>query len=62
MAGGAEMTPLAGECQEVFTCALQGMAAVFAFHTGKPVVDVAAIQIPVMSTVHFFKSPAPPEL
>ena len=41
MAGGAEMTPLAGECQEVF------VAAVFAFHTGKPVVDVAAIQIPI---------------
>ena len=41
------MTPLAGECQEIFTCALKGMAAVFAFHTGKPVVDVAAIQIPI---------------
>ena len=35
------MTPLAGECQEVF------VAAVFAFYTGKPVVDVAAVQIPV---------------
>ena len=35
------MTPLAGECQEVF------VAAVFAFHTGKPVVDVATIQIPI---------------
>jgi len=32
---------LAGECQKVF------VAAVFAFHTGKPVVDVAAIQIPI---------------
>ena len=41
MAGGAEMTPLARGCQEVF------VAAVFAFHTGKPVVDVAAIQIPI---------------
>ena len=41
IAGGAEMTPLAGECQGVF------VAAVFAFHTGKPVVDVAAIQIPI---------------
>ncbi len=35
------MTPLAGEGQELFA------AAVFAFHTGKPVVDVAAIQIPI---------------
>ena len=41
MAGGAEMTPLAREGQELF------VAAVFAFHTGKPVVDVAAIQIPI---------------
>jgi hypothetical protein len=32
---------LAGECQEIF------VAAVFAFDTGKPVVDVAAIQIPI---------------
>jgi hypothetical protein len=32
---------LAGECQKVF------VAAVFAFHTGKPVVDLAAIQIPI---------------
>jgi hypothetical protein len=29
-AGGAEMTSLAGECQEVF------VAAVFAFHAGTP--------------------------
>jgi hypothetical protein len=41
MAGGAEMTPLAGECQEVF------VAAIFALHTGKAVVQVAAVQIPV---------------
>jgi hypothetical protein len=32
---------LAGEFQKVF------VAAVFAFHTGKPVVDLAAIQIPI---------------
>ena len=35
------MTPLAGECQEVF------VAAIFALHTGKAVVQVAAGQIPV---------------
>ena len=39
--GRAEVAALAGKCQQVF------MAAVFAFHTGKPVVDVAAIQIPI---------------
>ena len=39
MAGWAEMTPLAGECQQIF------MAAVFAFHTGKPVVQITAIEI-----------------
>jgi len=35
------MTPFAGECQEVF------MAAIFAFHAGKPVVQIAAIEIAV---------------
>ena len=35
VAGWAEMTALAGKCQEVF------MAAVFAFHTGKPVVQIS---------------------
>jgi hypothetical protein len=33
------MTALAGECQQIF------MAAVFAFHTGKPVVQITAIEI-----------------
>ena len=41
VAGWAEMTPFAGECQEVF------MAAIFAFHAGKPVVQIAAIEIAV---------------
>ena len=41
MAGWAEMTALAGECQEVF------MAAIFTFHAGKAVVRVAAIKIAV---------------
>ncbi len=35
------MTALAGECKEIF------MAAIFAFHTGKAVVEIAAVQIPV---------------
>jgi len=41
MAGWAEMTALAGECQEVF------VAAVFAFHAGKPVVQITAIEIAI---------------
>jgi hypothetical protein len=41
VAGGAEVTALAGKCQEVF------VAAVFAFHTGKSVMQIAAIEIPV---------------
>jgi hypothetical protein len=53
MAGGAKMTPLAGECQEVF------VAAVFAFHTVKPVADVAAIQIPIN---HLLDVRSPPAL
>jgi len=32
---------LAGECQEIF------MAAIFAFHAGKAVVQVPAIEVPV---------------
>jgi hypothetical protein len=35
------MTALAGECQEIF------MAAIFAFHTGKPVVQITAIEITI---------------
>ena len=41
MTGWAEVTPLAGEGQKIL------MAAVFAFHTGKAVVEIAAVQIPV---------------
>jgi hypothetical protein len=41
MAGGAEVTALAGEGEQVF------MAAVFAFDTGKAVVQIAAIEIAV---------------
>lgn len=36
-----EMTPLAGEGQQVF------MAAVIAFHAGKTVVRIAAIEITI---------------
>jgi len=35
------MTALAGEGQEIF------MAAILSFHTGKAVVQIAAIQIPM---------------
>jgi hypothetical protein len=38
---------LAREGQQVFTCALQGMAAIFAFHVDKTFVQVAAIKITV---------------
>jgi hypothetical protein len=41
MAGWTEMTALAGECQEIF------MTAIFTFHTGKAVVRVAAVEVPV---------------
>jgi hypothetical protein len=41
MAGGAEMTALARKCQEIF------MAAVFAFHTGKTVVQIAAVEVAI---------------
>jgi hypothetical protein len=39
MAGGAKMATLAGKRQQIF------MAAVFAFHTGKATVQIAAIEI-----------------
>jgi hypothetical protein len=41
MAGRTDMAARAGECQEVF------MAAVFTFHTGKAVVQIAAIEIAI---------------
>jgi len=41
MARWAEVAAFAGECQQVF------MAAISAFHTGKAVVQIAAIQIPI---------------
>jgi hypothetical protein len=37
MAGWTEMTALAGECQQVF------MAAIFAFHAGKTVLQIAPV-------------------
>jgi len=39
--GRAEVPAFTGECQEVF------VAAVFAFHTGKTMLQIAAIQITV---------------
>jgi hypothetical protein len=41
MTGGAKMTPFAGEGQKIL------MAAIFAFHTGKAVVQIAAIEIAI---------------
>jgi hypothetical protein len=41
MAGWTKMPSFTRKCQQIF------MAAVFAFHTGKAVVEVAAIQITV---------------
>ena len=51
MAGWAEVPPLTRKCQQVF------MAAVFAFHTGKTVLQIAAIQI----TVNHLLDVRPPE-
>jgi hypothetical protein len=41
MAGGTEMAPFAGEGQKIL------MAAIFAFHAGKAVVQVATIEIAI---------------
>jgi len=41
MAGWAEMPALARKCQQIF------MAAIFAFHTGKAVVQIAAVEITI---------------
>jgi len=41
MAGGAKMATLAGKGQQIF------MTAVFAFHTGKAVVRIAAVEVAV---------------
>ncbi|HEY5503816.1 MAG TPA: hypothetical protein VIK28_01565 [Sedimentisphaerales bacterium] len=49
---------LAEKGQKVFTCALQGMVAIFAFHTGKVVVQIAAIEIPV----NYMPDVRPPEV
>ena len=38
---GLKAVTLAGKCQQVF------MAAIFAFHTGKAVVQIAAIEITI---------------
>ena len=51
MARWAEMTPLARKCQEVF------VAAIFAFHTGKAVVQITAIEI----TIDHLLDIGPPE-
>jgi len=51
MTRGAEVAALAGKCQQIF------MAAVFAFHTGKPVVQITAIEI----TIDHLLDIGPPE-
>jgi hypothetical protein len=51
MAGGAKMTALARKCQQIF------MVAVFTFHTGKAVVQIAAIEI----TIDHLLDIGPPE-
>ena len=45
------MTALAGECREIF------MAAIFAFHAGKAVVQIAAVEI----TIDHLLDIGPPE-
>jgi len=44
----AEMTPLARKCQEVL------VAAVFAFHAGKPVAQITAIEIAIDHPERFY--------
>jgi hypothetical protein len=51
MTRGAEVAALAGKCQEIF------VAAVFAFHTGKAVVQITAIEI----TIDHLLDIGPPE-
>jgi hypothetical protein len=51
MAGGAEVAALAGICKQIY------MAAVFAFHTGKAVVRIAAVEIAMDHLLHV----GPPE-
>ena len=51
MAGRAKMTALAGEGREIF------MAAIFAFHAGKAVVQIAAVEI----TIDHLLDIGPPE-
>jgi hypothetical protein len=51
MTGRTEMKVLAGKCQQIF------MAAVFTFHTGKAVLQVAAIEI----TIDHLLDIGPPE-
>jgi hypothetical protein len=41
MAGRAEVPALTGKSEQIL------MAAIFAFHAGKAVVEIAAIQIPI---------------
>ena len=41
MAGGAEMAALARKCQQIF------MAAIIAFHAGKPVAQITAVEITI---------------
>ena len=51
MTRGTEMTALAGECQKIF------MAAVFAPHAGKAVVQITAVEI----TIDHLLDIGPPE-
>ena len=53
VAGRAKMAALAGKCQQVFACALQGMAAVVTSYTGKAVAQISAIQVAVYKFFSF---------
>ena len=48
---GSKAAPLAGECQDIF------MAAIFTPHTGKAVVQIAAVEI----TIDHLLDIGPPE-
>jgi len=46
MAGWAKVTALAGECQQIF------VAAIFAFHAGKAVVQIRSGKVNNIPAIH----------
>jgi hypothetical protein len=53
VAGRAKVAAFTGECEEIF------VAAVFAFHAGKTLVQVAAIEIAIYNAFNIISAPVP---